>query len=179
MHEDELESLEDEPQKQKYLEKLRVRLVRSATYRHGLGRDAGDEVAQRVLLVVAKKRLYQEHPMELIKVAYGILRKKILEYRREESKQRTREVAIEDRLPGLWDPALEEHRDEQLLQLLEAAMPQLDERCRRLLRYDLQELPAEELMRRLDIKTKNNLWVSRHRCHQRLKRIIERGEKRR
>ncbi len=160
------------------LEKLRVRLVRTATYRYGLGSAAGDEVAQRVLEVMARNRLYRrKDPKELIKMTFGILRNKVMEYRREESKRRANEVPIEDWPPSVLDPDLTDlHRDGQLLQQLEAAIPQLDERCRRLLLYDLQRLPTEELMQRLKIKTENNLWVSRHRCHQRLKRIIERGK---
>ena len=150
------------------LERLRERIVRFAASR--LMKDAAEDLAQEVLLVLHEKYAQLERAEDLLPVSLEIARLKIWSARRKSVRRgEERQVSVED-LPlagGGADPFDETLRRERL-ELLESALSALGGRCRELFRLKLEGYTFAEIQKRMEASNLNTLYTWDFRCRKAL-----------
>jgi len=151
------------------LEILRERIVRFAASR--LGGVGGDDIAQEVLLVLHEKYPALDRVEDLLPLSLEIARLKILAARRK-SLRRSENVQVSlDDLPlagGDPDP-LEQAVRRERLELLEAALKGLGERCREIFRLKLQGVSFIDIQKQLKVGSINTLYTWDFRCRKELR----------
>ena len=149
---------------QPILERLRERILRFAASR--VSREAAEDIAQEVLLVLHEKYNSVERVEELVPLSIEIARVKIMGARRKVVRRGEHtQVSVED-LPLATkeeNPFEQASRHEQLDQL-EAALRSLGDRCRDLFRLKLEGHNFPEIQRRLNIDSLNTLYTWDFRC---------------
>lgn len=152
------------------LERLRERIVRFAASK--VSREAAEDIAQEVLLVLHEKYSSVDRPEELVPLSIEIARFKILGARRKVVRRgENAQVSVDD-LPIASrdeDPFEQAARREQL-EHLESALRELGERCRELFRLKLEGLTFPEIQKRLKVDSLNTLYTWDFRCR---KQILE------
>ena len=150
------------------LRKLRERIVGFAASR--IERDAAEDVAQEVLMVLHEKYRHVERLEELLPLSFQIVRFKLLALRRKAARHGERgQVSVDDLQlpePGL-DPAEEAERREMRDRLIEA-MGRLGERCRRLLAMKLEGKTFSEIQAAMGARTLNTVYTWDFRCRRQL-----------
>ncbi|HKA02526.1 MAG TPA: sigma-70 family RNA polymerase sigma factor, partial [Candidatus Solibacter sp.] len=124
--------------REEVLAKLRERIVAFAASH--LSRDAAEDLAQEVLMLLHEKYAHLAKPEDLLPLSLQIVRFKIMAQRRKNVRRgEYNQVSITDiQLPDLdADPAGYVERKE-MLDRLTRAMTGLGDRCRELLRLKLQ-----------------------------------------
>jgi RNA polymerase sigma factor (sigma-70 family) len=144
------------------------RLRGFATYL-GCGDDS-DDVVQDTLLVLHLKYPEERHPEELIKIANRICVNIVRNFRR-------RRRGFEDctQLQDLRDPRVTPEQMFAQTEFTEAVhhvIEKSDERCKAMLKLELQGADNAEICSRLGLKPET-LYVARTRCYQRLRKILE------
>jgi len=146
------------------LERLRERILRFAASR--VSREAAEDIAQEVLLVLHEKYSSVNRPEELVPLSIEIARFKIMGARRKVFRRgENTQVSVED-LPLAShdaDPFQQAAKREQL-EHLEAALRSLGERCRDLFRLKLEGLSFPEIQKRLKVDSLNTLYTWDFRC---------------
>jgi len=150
------------------LERLRERILRFAASR--VSREAAEDIAQEVLLVLHEKYSSVDRPEELVPLSIEIARFKIMGSRRKQVRRgEHNQLSVED-LPLATreaDPFQQAAKREQL-EHLEAAMRTLGTRCRDLFRLKLQGLGFPEIQQRLKVDSLNTLYTWDLRCRKQL-----------
>lgn len=150
------------------LERLRERIVRFAASR--LSRDAAEDLAQEVLLVLHEKYATLDRVEDLLPLALEIARFKIWAVRRKSARRgEDRQISVDD-LPlagGDPDPFEQASRRENL-ERLESALAELGERCRELMRLKLAGHSFPEIQKRMAVSTLNTLYTWDFRCRKQL-----------
>ena len=159
------------------LEKLRERILRFAASR--VSREAAEDIAQEVLLVLHEKYSSVDKPEELVPLSIEIARFKIMGARRKVVRRgENTQVSVED-LPLANhddDPFVQTSKREQLEQL-ETALQSLGERCRELFRLKLEGLSFPEIQQRLKVDSLNTLYTWDFRCRKELREKMMGQEK--
>jgi RNA polymerase sigma-70 factor (ECF subfamily) len=151
--------------------KLRERILRFAASR--LQRDAAEDLAQEVLIVLEEKYRALERVEDLLPLSLEIARFKILGARRKSVRRGEHTQVSVDDLPlagGGADPYDQAARRERM-ERLEAALAGLGERCRDLFRLKLEGYTFAEIQKRMGVTALNTLYTWDFRCR---KQLIER-----
>jgi len=155
------------------LEKLRERIRRFAASK--VSREAAEDIAQDVLLVLHEKYSSVERPEELIPLSIQIARLKILGARRKVVRRGEHTQISVDDLPlasAEEDPFEQTARREEL-DRLESALRELGDRCRELFRLKLEGLTFPEIQKRLKVDSLNTLYTWDFRCRKQLQEKME------
>jgi RNA polymerase sigma-70 factor (ECF subfamily) len=150
------------------LDRLRERILRYAASK--LSRDAAEDVAQEVLLVLHEKYAAIDRIEDLLPLSLEIARFKIWGARRKSVRRGENTSVPVDDLPLAGagpDPLAQTERREQL-DNLEAALRQLGERCRELFRLKLEGHSFPEIQKRLKVESLNTLYTWDSRCRKQL-----------
>lgn len=154
------------------LEKLRERIVRFAASH--LSRDAAEDLAQEVLMLLHEKYAHLELLEDLVPLSLRIVRFKLMGLRRKAARRgESRQVSIEDiPLPDLDRSPSDHFERKELAEGLARAMSQLGERCRRLLRLKLQGKTFPEIQKIMGVEAINTIYTWDHRCRKRLLELM-------
>jgi RNA polymerase sigma-70 factor (ECF subfamily) len=155
-------------QRDEILARLRERITAFAAS-HG-SREAAEDVAQEVLMLLHEKYAHLQSPEELLPLALKIVRFKLMSLRRKSARRgEYHSVSITDiPLPDVGPGPAELLERKEMLERLERAVGQLPERCRQLLGLKLEGLTFAEIQRRLGAGSINTVYTWDHRCRQRL-----------
>ena len=157
--------------RQDILRALRERIVGFAASRYQ--GDASEDLAQEVLIVIEEKYSHLERIEDLLPLSLQILRFKISGARRKMVRRgENHQVPVED-LP-LADPAANPERAtarKLTVDRLRAAMGELGERCRELLKYKLQGKSFPEIQKLMKAASINTVYTWDSRCR---KELLER-----
>ena len=150
------------------LERLRERIVRFAASR--LSRDAGEDLAQEVLLVLHEKYPALDRVEDLLPLALEIARFKIWAVRRKSVRRREESQVSVDDLPlaGREPDPYEQAARRERLERLESALGALGDRCRELIRLKLEGHSFAEIQKRLRVASLNTLYTWDFRCRKQL-----------
>ncbi|MBS1857501.1 MAG: sigma-70 family RNA polymerase sigma factor [Acidobacteria bacterium] len=150
------------------LARLRERIVAYAASH--LSRDAAEDLAQEVLLVLHEKYPQLERVEDLLPLSLSIVRFKIWSTRRKAARRGeytqvpVADIPLPDPDP---DPAVLLERRE-LRERLVRAMATLGERCRRLMRLKLQGKTFPEIQRIMGAAAINTVYTWDFRCRKNL-----------
>jgi RNA polymerase sigma-70 factor (ECF subfamily) len=159
-------------QRDEILARLRERIAAFAAS-HG-SREAAEDLAQEVLMLLHEKYAHLESPDELLPLALKIVRFKLLSLRRKSARRgEYRSVSITDiPLPDLGPDPAESLERKEMLERLERAIRQLPERCRQLLRLKLEGRTFAEIQRILGAEAINTVYTWDHRCRRNLLELM-------
>ncbi|MGD0497629.1 MAG: RNA polymerase sigma factor [Bryobacteraceae bacterium] len=168
-------------EREEVLAKLRERIVRFAASH--VSRDAAEDVAQEALMLLHEKYPDVERPEDLLPLSLQIARFKIVSLRRkaarrgEYSQISVADIPLPD--PGVGPAGYVERKE--MLERLGAAMGQLGERCRDLMRLKLQGKSFPEIQKIMGVGSINTVYTWDHRCRGRLLELMggdwERGKR--
>ena len=157
------------------ISRLRERIVGFAASR--MGKEAAEDLAQETLLVLERRYRNVEREDEMVAVAFQILRFQIAGWRRKTVRRGEPWAVAVDDLP-LADPnanpetlAVRQEFKERLL----AALAELGDRCRTLLRMKLQDQSFEDIRRHFQVESINTIYTWDLRCRQQLKTLLDAG----
>jgi|ERR1051326_962901 RNA polymerase sigma-70 factor (ECF subfamily) len=154
------------------LDRLRERIVGFAASR--IQRDAAQDVAQEVLMVLHEKYRHLERMEDLVPVAFEILRFKMIALRRKAVRRgEYNQVSVEDiQLPDSGvDPATDAERRELRERLMEA-IQKLGERCRRIIALKLEGKNFIEIQKILGAASVNTVYTWDFRCRKQLLELM-------
>jgi len=150
------------------LARLRERIVAFAASH--LSRDAAEDLAQEVLLLLHEKYPQVERMEELLPLSLQIVRFKIVSTRRKAARRgEYSQVSVTDiPLPDLdANPATLAERKE-MMERLTRAMSTLGGRCRELMRLKLQGKTFPEIQKIMGAGAINTVYTWDHRCRKNL-----------
>ena len=150
------------------LERLRERIVRFAASR--LMKDAAEDLAQEVLLVLHEKYAALERAEDLLPVSLEIARLKIWAARRKSVRRgEERQVPVDDLpLAGHAEDPFDQALHRERLEQLESALAGLGGRCRELFRLKLEGYTFAEIQKRMAASHLNTLYTWDFRCRKAL-----------
>jgi RNA polymerase sigma-70 factor, ECF subfamily len=154
------------------LGKLRERIVRFAASQ--LSRDAAEDVAQEVLMLLHEKYAHLELLDDLVPLSLRIVRFKVMAVRRKAARRgESRQVSIEDiPLPDLHASPADYVERKELAERLTRAMGELGERCRKLLRLKLEGRTFPEIQKMMGVEAINTIYTWDHRCRKHLLELM-------
>jgi RNA polymerase sigma-70 factor, ECF subfamily len=154
------------------LGKLRERIVRFAASQ--LSRDAAEDVAQEVLMLLHEKYAHLELLEDLVPLSLRIVRFKVMGARRKAARRgESRQVSIEDiPLPDLHASPADYVERKELAERLTRAMGELGERCRKLLRLKLEGRTFPEIQKMMGVEAINTIYTWDHRCRKHLLELM-------
>jgi len=161
--------------KQEILQKLRERIVRFAASR--IQRDAAEDLAQEVLILLHEKYGHLDQLEDLLPVSLEIVRFKMLAYRRkahrhgEYNQVSVDEVQLTD---GAADPLAAAERTEMRERLI-ASVSRLGDRCRKLLALKLDGRTFAEIQAALGAASINTIYTWDFRCRKHLLELMGGG----
>jgi RNA polymerase sigma-70 factor (ECF subfamily) len=137
-------------------------------------RDTAEDLAQEVLILLHEKYHHVDRMEELVPLSLQIARFKIMSLRRKSQRHgEYTQVSVTDiQLPDLEaNPATLVER-KMMLERLTAAVGQLGERCRELLRLKLQGKDFGEIQKRMGAGSINTVYTWDHRCRKQLLELM-------
>jgi RNA polymerase sigma-70 factor (ECF subfamily) len=150
------------------LRQLRERILAFATSRGS--REAAEDLAQDVLMVLHEKYPHVTELTELIPLSFQILRFKMLDRHRKTLRRgEYNQGSVDDHAlvdPG-DDPAMQAEQKERVIQLI-AALQQLGERCQKLFRLKLEGHTFPEIQKILGERSINTIYTWDSRCRKQL-----------
>jgi RNA polymerase sigma-70 factor (ECF subfamily) len=155
-------------QREEVLALLRERIVAFAAFRYS--RDAADDLAQEVLMVLHEKYAQVTAIEELVPLSLQILRFKIAGLRRKSIRRGEHtSVSVDDfPLPDPTPDPAELAERKETLDRLSAALSRLGERCRELFRLKLEGHNFGEIRKRMGAGSINTVYTWDSRCRQQL-----------
>jgi RNA polymerase sigma-70 factor (ECF subfamily) len=154
------------------LASLRERILAFAASR--MGRDAAEDLAQEVLVVLHEKYPEVIRLEELIPLSFQILRFKLVSLRRKTARRgEYTQVSVEDvQLPDAGeDPGARLDR-QRMSARLAAAVGKLEGRCRELFRLKLEGKTFAEIQTTLGAGSINTIYTWDARCRKRLLELM-------
>jgi RNA polymerase sigma-70 factor, ECF subfamily len=154
------------------LGKLRERITAFAASRYS--REAAEDLAQEVLLLLHEKYPHVESADELLPLSLQILRFKIQGLRRKTFRRGEHTATPIEELPladGRDNP-VERLERKETVERVRKAMESAGERCRDILRMKLEGLGFEEIRLALGAKSINTVYTWDHRCRQRMLELL-------
>jgi RNA polymerase sigma-70 factor, ECF subfamily len=152
--------------------KLRERIVGFAASR--LQRDAAEDLAQEVLILIHEKYGHLERLEDLLPLSLQIVRFKMMALRRkaqrhgEYTQVATDEIQLVD---GTADPLVQAERREMREKLL-TAVAQMGERCRKLFALKLEGKSYAEIQAILGVGSINTIYTWDFRCRKQLTELL-------
>jgi RNA polymerase sigma-70 factor (ECF subfamily) len=155
-------------EREQILAKLRERIVSFAASH--LSRDAAEDLAQEVLMLLHEKYAHLERPEDLLPLSLQIVRFKIMSQRRKSVRRgEYTQVSISDiQLPDLDANPADSLERKETMERLTKAIGGLGERCRELLRLKLQGKTFPEIQRIMGAAAINTVYTWDHRCRKNL-----------
>lgn len=154
------------------IERLRERIVGFAASR--LQRDAAEDLAQEVLIVLHEKYAHVERLEELLPLSLRIVRFKMMGARRKIVRrgEHTQVSVDELPLPDLGaDPEAQAERRERL-ERLEGALGKLGDRCRELFRLKLAGNTFAQIREEMKAESINTVYTWDFRCRKQLLELM-------
>jgi RNA polymerase sigma-70 factor (ECF subfamily) len=154
------------------LHKLRERIVGFAASR--IQRDAAEDLAQEVLILIHEKYSHVEPLEELLPLALRIVRFKMMGLRRKTVRRGENTAVPVDELPladGAADPLMLAERNETAARLKQA-VGQLGERCRKLLALKLDGKSFADIQAILGAASVNTVYTWDLRCRKQLMELM-------
>ena len=154
--------------REKILSQLRERIVSFATSQ--LSRDAGEDLAQEVLVLLHEKYGHVTLLEELLPLSFQILRFKIWEVRRKAVRRGEHtQVSLDDlQVPdGAPNPGVEAERKQVLARLMQA-IDCLAPRCRQLFLWKLEGKSFGEIQKLFGVSSINTIYTWDFRCRKEL-----------
>jgi RNA polymerase sigma-70 factor (ECF subfamily) len=151
---------------------LRERIVAFAASR--VARDAAEDLAQEVLLVLHERYPEVERLDELLPLCFRILRFKLMAfYRKADRRGEYTQVPVEDAslADGGASPELCAERQE-ISERLAAAIRQIGPRCKQLLRLKLAGKTFPEIQAVFGVKSINTIYTWDFRCRKHLLELM-------
>jgi RNA polymerase sigma-70 factor (ECF subfamily) len=154
------------------LSKLRERIVLFAASH--ISRDAAEDVAQEVLMLLHEKYAHLDRLEDLVPLSLQIVRFKIMSLRRKAVRHgEYTQVSVTDiPLPDLDANPADAFERKEMLDRLSRAMAQLGGRCREILRLKLQGKSFPEIQRILGAGNLNTVYTWDHRCRKHLLELM-------
>lgn len=134
-------------------------------------------------MLLHEKYSHLERPEDLLPLSLQIVRFKIMSLRRKAVRRgEYTQVSITDiPLPDLDASPADSLERKEMLEQLQAAIPKLGERCRKLIRLKLQGKTFPEIQKLMGAGTLNTIYTWDHRCRKNLLELMggdwERGGK--
>jgi RNA polymerase sigma-70 factor (ECF subfamily) len=155
-------------QRDELLARLRERIFRFAASR--LQREAAEDLAQEVLLVLHEKYSTLDRVEDLLPLSLEIARFKIMGARRKIVRRgENTQVSVDDLpLASGGDTPFDQAAQSERIARLESALADLGERCRELFRLKLQGFTFPEIQKRLNVGNLNTLYTWDFRCRKQL-----------
>ena len=159
-------------EREEILAKLRERIVMFAASH--LSRDAAEDLAQEVLMLLHEKYAHLDRIEDLLPLSFQIVRFKILSLRRKAVRRgEYNQVSITDiQLPDLESNPADAAERREMLERLTKAVAQLGERCRELIRLKLQGRSFPEIQRIMGAGALNTVYTWDHRCRKNLLELM-------
>jgi RNA polymerase sigma-70 factor (ECF subfamily) len=159
-------------EREEVLAKLRERIVAFAASH--LSRDAAEDVAQEVLMLLHEKYAHLERPEDLLPLSLQIVRFKIMSLRRKAARRgEYTQVSITDiPLPDLNSNPADYVERKEMLERLARAVGQLGERCRELIRLKLEGNSFPEIQKIMGAGAINTVYTWDHRCRKNLLELM-------
>jgi RNA polymerase sigma-70 factor (ECF subfamily) len=159
-------------EREEVLAKLRERIVAFAAFH--LSRDAAEDVAQETLMLLHEKYAHLERPEDLLPLSFQIVRFKIVSLRRKAVRRgEYNQVSVTDiPLPDLDSNPASYLERKEMLERLTAAVGQLGERCRELVRLKLQGKSFPEIQKIMGAAAINTVYTWDHRCRKHLLELM-------
>jgi RNA polymerase sigma-70 factor, ECF subfamily len=148
---------------------LRERIVVFAASR--IGREKAEDVAQETLLLMTQKYSDVREREDLMRLAIGVAKNMIRKVRRGDARY---SELVEDGHPVAdqrADFAAELEREQIVTRLL-AAVRELGQRCRDVLRLRIEGRTSEDLMRLLGAGSIDTVYTWEHRCRKSLMKTL-------
>ncbi len=154
--------------REEILTQLRERIVRYAAFH--LSRDAAEDLAQEVLLLLHEKYPHVDTVEELLPLSLQIVRFKIVAQRRKSSRrgEYTQVPVTEMQIPDLDANPAEEYERKEMQQRLLKAIAGLGERCRELFRLKLAGRSFAQIQAAMGVAAINTIYTWDFRCRKNL-----------
>jgi RNA polymerase sigma-70 factor (ECF subfamily) len=154
------------------LAKLRERIVAFAASH--LAREAAEDLAQEVLMLLHEKYAHLRRPEDLLPLSLQIVRYKIMSYRRKAARRgEYSQVSVTDiALPDLNSNPADYVERKEMLDRLTRAVAQLGDRCRELIRLKLQGKTFPEIQKIMGVSALNTVYTWDHRCRKNLLELM-------
>ena len=168
-------------EREEILAKLRERIVAFAASH--LQRDTAEDVAQETLMLLHEKYAHLERAEDLLPLSFQIVRFKIMSLRRKAARHgEYNQVSVTDiPLPDLDSNPADYLERKEMLERLTAAVEQLGERCRELIRLKLQGKSFAEIQKIMGAAAINTVYTWDNRCRKHLLELMgggwERGKR--
>jgi len=158
--------------REEVLTKLRERIVRFAASHSS--RDAAEDLAQEVLMLLQEKYAHLESLDDLVPLSLRIVRFKMMSLRRKAVRRgETSQISIDDiPLPDLDSSPADYVERKEMLERLTRAMGQLGDRCRELMRLKLQGKSFPEIQKIMGVSAINTVYTWDHRCRKNLLELM-------
>lgn len=154
------------------LEKLRERILAFATSRSS--RETAEDLTQEVLMVVHEKYSHVSELIELVPLAFQILRFKMLDLHRKTLRRgEYNQESIDDHplVDPRDDPAMQADQKERVTRLI-TALQQLGGRCQKIFRLKLEGHTFPEIMNILGERSINTIYTWDSRCRKQLLNLM-------
>jgi RNA polymerase sigma-70 factor, ECF subfamily len=154
--------------REEVLARLRERIVAFAASH--LSRDAAEDLAQEVLILLHEKYAHLERPEDLLPLSLQIVRFKIMSQRRKSARRgEYTQVSVTDiPLADLDANPADAYERKEMLERLASAMGRLGGRCRELMRLKLQGRTFPEIQKIMGAGAINTVYTWDHRCRKNL-----------
>ena len=154
--------------REQLLEKLRERIVGFAASR--IQRDAAEDLAQEVLLLLHEKYGHLDRLEDLLPLSLKIVRYKVMAYRRKAHRrgEYTQVPVDEIQVAGDGVDPLSAAEQREMRERLVAAVARLGERCRKLFELKLEGKTFAEIQAELGAASLNTVYTWDFRCRKNL-----------
>ena len=154
--------------REQLLEKLRERIVGFAALK--MQRDAAEDLAQEVLLLLHEKYGHLDRLEDLLPLSLKIVRYKVMAYRRKAQRrgEYTQVPVDEIQVAGDDVDPLSAAEQREMRERLVAALAQLGERCRKLFALKLEGKTFAEIQAELGAASLNTVYTWDFRCRKNL-----------
>jgi RNA polymerase sigma-70 factor, ECF subfamily len=158
--------------REEVLARLRERIVGFAASQ--LSRDAAEDLAQEVLMLLHEKYAHLERAEDLLPLSLQIVRFKIMSLRRKTARRgEYTQVSVTDiPLPDPDASPLDYVERKEMRERLGRAMGQLGDRCRELMRLKLQGRSFPEIQKAMGAAAINTIYTWDHRCRKPLLELM-------
>jgi len=158
--------------RQEILLKLRERIVGFAASK--LQRDAAEDLAQEVLILLHEKYGHLDRMEDLVPLALQIVRFKIMAFRRKALRRgEYNQLPVDElQIAGNGDDPLRSAEQKEMRERLIAAISQMGERCRRLFLLKLDGKSFAEIQSTLGAASINTIYTWDSRCRKHLLELM-------
>jgi RNA polymerase sigma-70 factor (ECF subfamily) len=168
-------------ERQEVLARLRERIVLFAASH--VSRDAAEDLAQEVLMLLHEKYAHLDRIEDLLPLSLQIVRYKMFSLRRKSVRRgEYTQVSVTDiPLPDLEPDPAERLERKEMLGRLTQAVGQLGDRCRELIRLKLEGRSFPEIQKIMGASSINTVYTWDYRCRKNLLELMggdwERGKR--